>query len=185
MGLDPLLPVVLFAGKLQPWKRPLDLVDAATCMERQANFVFVGDGPLRSDLQDRTAGLPHAGVVGFVNQPEIGQWYGMADVFVLPSATEPWGLAVNKAMASGAVPVVSDAVGCAADWSTTRQGRWCLSAPLLIWRLPLTGSCRLRTACGPAGSGRGSGSAASASRRPRRASEAASVAAVAGAPSRR
>ncbi|MGI8808085.1 MAG: glycosyltransferase family 4 protein [Acidimicrobiales bacterium] len=115
LGLDPLLPVVLFAGKLQPWKRPLDLVDAATCMERQANFVFVGDGPLRSDLQDRTAGLPHARVVGFVNQREIGQWYGMADVFVLPSATEPWGLAVNEAMASGAVPVVSDAVGCADD----------------------------------------------------------------------
>jgi glycosyltransferase involved in cell wall biosynthesis len=60
--------------------------------------------------------------LGFVNQQEIAQWYGAADLFVLPSSREPWGLAVNEAMAAGAVPVVSDAVGCAADLVTPDAG---------------------------------------------------------------
>jgi glycosyltransferase involved in cell wall biosynthesis len=53
--------------------------------------------------------------LGFVNQREIAEWYGAADLFVLPSDREPWGLAVNEAMAAGAVPIVSDTVGCAPD----------------------------------------------------------------------
>jgi glycosyltransferase involved in cell wall biosynthesis len=53
--------------------------------------------------------------LGFVNQVEIPEWYGAADLFVLPSDREPWGLAVNEAMAAGAVPIVSDTVGCAPD----------------------------------------------------------------------
>jgi glycosyltransferase involved in cell wall biosynthesis len=38
-----------------------------------------------------------------------------ADVFVMPSQDEPWGLSVNEAMAVGLPVVCSDAVGCAVD----------------------------------------------------------------------
>jgi glycosyltransferase involved in cell wall biosynthesis len=41
--------------------------------------------------------------------------YAAADVFVLPSENEPWGLAVNEAMCAGLPIVTSDAVGCAVD----------------------------------------------------------------------
>src|SRR5664280_2776624 len=54
-------------------------------------------------------------VLCFVNQAEIAEWYGAADLFVLPSDREPWGLAVNEAMAAGALPIVSDSVGCPTD----------------------------------------------------------------------
>ena len=53
--------------------------------------------------------------LGFVNQAELPGWYGCGDILALPSGREPWGLVVNEGMACGLVPVVSDAVGAAAD----------------------------------------------------------------------
>lgn len=123
LGLDPRLPVVLFVGKLQPWKRPLDVVSAVEQVGLPLNLVFIGDGALRQAVETAATRLPNARVLGFVNQQEIGTWYGLADIFVLPSDVEPWGLAVNEAMAAGAVPVVSDASGCAPDLVTEDTGR--------------------------------------------------------------
>jgi glycosyltransferase involved in cell wall biosynthesis len=115
LDLAPELPLVLFAAKLQPRKAPLDLVKAMDELDRPANLVVIGDGPLRGDLERLVADRPWMRTLGFVNQAAIAQWYGAADVFVLPSRHEPWGLAVNEAMAAGAVPIVSDAVGCGPD----------------------------------------------------------------------
>ena len=49
--------------------------------------------------------------------------YDLADVFVLPSEREPWGLAVNEAMACGTSVVVSDQVGCGTDLLDDSCGR--------------------------------------------------------------
>jgi len=49
------------------------------------------------------------------DQAELPSYYGLADVLALPSEQENWGLVVNEAMAAGALPVVSDAVGAAPD----------------------------------------------------------------------
>lgn len=115
VGLAPEPPLVLFAARLQPRKAPFDLVMAMDMLDRPANLVVIGDGPLRADLERLAAGRPWMRVLGFVNQTAIGEWYGAADLFVLPSRYEPWGLVVNEAMAAGAVPIVSDAVGCGPD----------------------------------------------------------------------
>ncbi len=122
LDLNPQLPLVLFAAKLQPWKRPLDLVAAVDGCDAKVNLVFIGDGPLRKDLDELASSRPWMRIVGFVNQSEIGCWYGASDLFVLPSETEPWGLAVNEAMAAGSVPVVSDSVGCGPDLVTSDIG---------------------------------------------------------------
>lgn len=115
VGLDPLLPTVLFAAKLQPWKRPQDAIELARRLPTSLNILIGGDGPMLSGLRDAARELPNVRFLGFINQSRIGHWYGVADFFLLPSAHEPWGLAVNEAMAAGAVPVVSSAVGCAPD----------------------------------------------------------------------
>ncbi len=52
---------------------------------------------------------------GFANQSVLPQIYGAADVFVLPSENEPWGLAVNEAMCAGLPIVASAEVGCVSD----------------------------------------------------------------------
>ena len=122
LGLDPTRPLVLFAAKLQSRKRPADVVMAMDQLELSANLVMIGDGPLRKKMEEMSAGRPWMRTLGFVNQSEIAQWYGAADMFVLPSDREPWGLAVNEAMAAGAVPLVSDAVGCAPDLVTRDVG---------------------------------------------------------------
>jgi glycosyltransferase involved in cell wall biosynthesis len=87
-------PVIMFCGKLQPYKRPLDLVAAVARLPYEVTLLVVGDGPLAGPVR---AGLrPGQGVVtGFVNQAELPSYYHVADILVLPSGAEPWGLVVN------------------------------------------------------------------------------------------
>jgi glycosyltransferase involved in cell wall biosynthesis len=75
---------------------------------------MLGDGALRAEVDRCAAGLP-VRCLGFVNQAALPGWYACADLLALPSGREPWGLVVNEGMACGLVPVVSDAVGAAAD----------------------------------------------------------------------
>jgi glycosyltransferase involved in cell wall biosynthesis len=114
LGLDPRRPVVIFSGKLIPRKRPLDAVAAIERCNGRLSLLMLGDGPLRREMRAFEARLP-VRCLGFVNQADLPGWYACGDVLVLPSESEPWGLVVNEGMACGLVPVVSDAVGCAAD----------------------------------------------------------------------
>jgi glycosyltransferase involved in cell wall biosynthesis len=113
-GLDNERPVLMFCGKLRPAKRPLDLAAAVSRLPQQVTTIFVGDGTLANQV--RASLPPGAGVVtGFVNQAELPVYYHAADILVLPSQAEPWGLVINEAMAAGTLPVASDRVGAAPD----------------------------------------------------------------------
>jgi glycosyltransferase involved in cell wall biosynthesis len=109
--------VFLFCGKLTPVKRPLDLLAAFERLDAgdRAVLLYVGDGPLRGALVHRAAGRPQVRVTGFRNQTEIPRYYALADVLVLPSEFEPWGLVVNEALNFGLRVIVSDQVGAAPD----------------------------------------------------------------------
>jgi glycosyltransferase involved in cell wall biosynthesis len=111
--------VVLFSAKLQPWKRPLDLLRAfAKANLPDAYLVFAGEGPLRPQLEAEAATLGVASCVrmlGFVNQSQLPAIYTASDLLVLPSAFEPFGVVVNEAMCCGCVPVASDVCGAARD----------------------------------------------------------------------
>jgi glycosyltransferase involved in cell wall biosynthesis len=106
--------VLLFAGKLLPFKRPLDVVEAAACLMKRGRPVTVmvaGSGPLEESMRNR-AGQTGVKLVllGFRNQTEMPACYAACNVLVLP-----WGLVANEALACGRPIVVSDAVGCAPD----------------------------------------------------------------------
>jgi glycosyltransferase involved in cell wall biosynthesis len=112
--LDDHKPVILFCGKLYPWKRPLDLCAAVKALADDVNVLFVGDGVLADEV--RACLPPGTGAItGFVNQSELPAYYHAADIIVLPSEVENWGLVINEAMATGVLPVVSDHVGAAPD----------------------------------------------------------------------
>ncbi len=113
-GLPDTAPVIMFCGQLDPRKRPLDLLAAADRLDREVVTLVVGGGVLADQV--RAALRPGRGAVtGFVNQGDLPPYYHAADILVLPSSYEPWGLVVNEAMAAGVIPVVSDRVGAAPD----------------------------------------------------------------------
>lgn len=113
-GLPEGAKVVLFAGKFQRRKRPELMVAAWKRLPQpRPVLMMVGDGEMRAELEEaREPGMVFA---GFRNQGELPAFYALADVFVLASESEPWGLAVNEAMACGTAVIVSDQVGAAVD----------------------------------------------------------------------
>lgn len=115
LGLNTEWPTIVVSAKLQRHKRPLDVIQAADRAGINLNLIFLGAGPLRSEIDQAAATRPWVRLLGFVNQVQIAEWYGCADLIVLASEHEPWGLAINEAMAAGAMPIVSDRVGCGPD----------------------------------------------------------------------
>ena len=72
----------------------------------------------RLEARARELSLEGVRFPGFRNQSELPAFFALADVFVLPSRHEPWGLIVNEAMASGCAVIVSNEVGAHADLVT-------------------------------------------------------------------
>ncbi|SMF63154.1 Glycosyltransferase involved in cell wall bisynthesis [Tistlia consotensis] len=131
LGLPPDRPVVLYASKLMARKRAGDLLEAflglgGAAAARRPLLLIVGDGELRATLEARVAEAGAAGSVrflGFRNQAELPAFYELAEVFVLPSEHEPWGLVVNEAMNAGTAVIASDQVAAAHDLISPRRGR--------------------------------------------------------------
>jgi glycosyltransferase involved in cell wall biosynthesis len=123
LGIEFGQPVILYASKFEPRKRPGDLllayekVIARSEARLKPQLVFLGDGELRPSLEAEVRKNRLTGVkfLGFRNQSELPKFYALCDVFVLPSTGEPWGLVVNEVMATGKPVVVSDQVGCGRD----------------------------------------------------------------------
>jgi glycosyltransferase involved in cell wall biosynthesis len=119
LGIASTAPVALFAGKLLPNKHPLDVVGgAARCraMGVPMEVLVAGAGPLQHELQGHAAALNvPLHLLGFCNQSKMPAAYAAADMLVLSSSSETWGLVANEALACGRPVVLSDAVGCATD----------------------------------------------------------------------
>lgn len=111
--------VALFCAKLQGWKGPVDLLEAFAAANIAGScLVFAGDGPERGRLERRASELgvgDRVRFLGFVNQSQLPSVYCAADLFVLPSLFEPFGLVVNEAMLCGLPVAVSDRVGAKFD----------------------------------------------------------------------
>jgi glycosyltransferase involved in cell wall biosynthesis len=118
-GVPQNAPVALFCAKLQPWKRPLDLLHAfASADVADSHLVYAGEGVMRSELEARAHELGLAERVhflGFRNQSQLPAVYCASDLLVLPSEYEPFGVVVNEAMLCGCAAVVSDRVGAGHD----------------------------------------------------------------------
>ena len=86
------------SGRMAPW-----------------DLVLLGDGPLKADLCRLIDDLRIRNRVllpGFKQYEELPVYYALARAFVHASATEPWGLVVNEASASGLPVIVSNRCGC-------------------------------------------------------------------------
>lgn len=113
--------VVLAVTKWSPREDPLTVVRAFGKLARaapDARLVLVGDGPLRDAVRAELAKeqvSDRAMLCGYVPYSTLPQYYGAADVFIHVPLSEPWGISVGEAMATGLPVVASTAVGAAAD----------------------------------------------------------------------
>jgi len=106
----PPLPRVAFAGQLIAEKGVQTLLQAASTMRAEAEWVIAGAGKYQPELEALAArlGVP-ARFVGHVDSAEL---FASSDIVVVPSLwEEAFGLVAVEGMAAGAAVIVSDAGG--------------------------------------------------------------------------
>ena len=84
---------------------------------REAGLLLVGYGPEEARLKELASAFNADDVhfAGHVRLEDLPGYYACADVFVLPSWGEPWGLVLNEAMAAGLPVIATDQVGASVD----------------------------------------------------------------------
>jgi D-inositol-3-phosphate glycosyltransferase len=138
LGLAPASPVLLWVGRLEKLKGVEILIEAASQLaERDFTLLIVGGDErahtLRTELaaQAAEAGIgANVRFIGAVPHAALPTYYRAADICVVPSYYESFGLVAVEAMASG-TPVVASRVGGLI--STVTDG---VSGYLIPWRCP-------------------------------------------------
>jgi glycosyltransferase involved in cell wall biosynthesis len=104
--------VVLYVGYLNHRKGVDTLVKAFQKMEHtDTTLVIVGTGPAEDQLQSLASSDPNIRFTGYVTDNQKAAYFDAADVFVLPTRHDAWGLVVNEAMHYGVPVIVSEAAG--------------------------------------------------------------------------
>jgi glycosyltransferase involved in cell wall biosynthesis len=118
LGLPQDAVLILYAGRLAPEKRLDDLLLAGHDLANPRVWLMLaGEGRERARLerQARALSLPRVLFPGLLGQEELARLYLAADIFVLPSDREPWGLVINEAMNFSLPIVASEVVGAVPD----------------------------------------------------------------------
>ncbi len=105
---------MLFVGRLEPEKGPLDALAAMEEVVRQspgASGSIVGSGRLRARVERRVRDTPQIEYRSAPSDQELAELYAAADVVLVPSAFEGVGLVALEAMAAGCAVVGYDVVG--------------------------------------------------------------------------
>ena len=115
-------PVILYLSKLIERKQPMLLLKAFNRIKTDACLVYVGSGEEEGRLRRyiKRNHVKKVFLLGFKNYSETTKCYSIADIFVLPSLGESFGLVINEAMCFGLPIITTDKVSCAHD--LVRQG---------------------------------------------------------------
>ena len=113
LAIEPDASVVLFVGHAFERKGLADAIAALTACPSSAHLVVVGGGEAAAYKKEAEAlGVaPRVHFVGKVDSPE--DYYAAADLLVLPTRSDPWGIPVIEAMAAGIPVVTTRAAGSA------------------------------------------------------------------------
>lgn len=117
LGVPANEPVILFLSNIIYRKQPLLLLESFCELKTCANLFYVGSGPELEGLKKCIKRFKIQRVIffGFKNYTEIPKYYSIADIFVLPSLGESFGLVINEAMCFGLPIVTTDRVLSASD----------------------------------------------------------------------
>jgi glycosyltransferase involved in cell wall biosynthesis len=109
----------LFVGRLIEPKNLFRLLQAFAQLNAPKNWglILLGEGDQKADLQQfcNQNKVQNVSFLAGVPWHDVPDYLALADVFVLPSVSEPWGLVVNEAMLCGLPVLVSKNCGCVED----------------------------------------------------------------------
>jgi glycosyltransferase involved in cell wall biosynthesis len=114
----------IFVGRLIPPKNLTMLLEAFAEISAETTdwgLVLLGEGDQKPMLQQRAQKIKNIRFEAGVAWYEVAEYLALADVLVLPSDSEPWGLVVNEAMICGLPVLVSAPSGCVEDLVRTGQ----------------------------------------------------------------
>jgi glycogen(starch) synthase len=128
-GLEPVSPfrtekashekLVVYLGRMTEQKGPayfLEIAQKVLQQQQEARFVMAGTGPLLEDLKASEAAQALGDRIsfpGFLERMEVYDLLSRADVFCLPSVSEPFGLSALEAAQFGVPVVLSNQTGAA------------------------------------------------------------------------
>lgn len=117
LGIHESEKAVLFVGQLIERKGIRELLAVIRKLHNcghKVRLMVAGTGPLEDELKNEFANVPVTWL-GHVQPSKLPELYVAADVTVLPSREEVWGLVINEAMASGCPVIASYACGGTED----------------------------------------------------------------------
>lgn len=100
-------PIFLFTGQVVPRKGIQQLLEACTLLKAQGyedyTLLIAGEGAQRQDLEvyAQTQGLQCVHWLGWVGYGQLGTYFQQADVFILPTLEDTWGMVTLEAMVFG------------------------------------------------------------------------------------
>ena len=113
--------IVLYVGRFTREKGMDALLDAAMALDGDTGVYFVGGEPTPAQLEFcEKENLSNVHFVGFRRKEQLQLYYQAADVFVLPTHSDVWGLVINEAMACGLPVITTDR--CVAGLELVREG---------------------------------------------------------------
>mgnify|MGYP006288710315 CR=1 FL=1 len=126
-GLDD-INLINFTGKLTDFKGVDLLLKAAEIYEKELDNVvtlIIGDGELRDQLEQLEEDLNLSSIhfLGNLPQETVAELYSIADITVVPSRVEPFGLVALESLACG-TPVIASKAGGLQDFINSEVGRF-------------------------------------------------------------
>ena len=97
-------------------RKGFDLLLQCADAIREADFYFIGGEPTEEYLRiQQEKQLTNVHYVGFCDKEKLKEYYQAADLFVLPTREDIWGLVINEAMANGLPIISTDRCGAALE----------------------------------------------------------------------
>ncbi|MCL4460030.1 MAG: glycosyltransferase family 4 protein [Chloroflexi bacterium] len=111
---------ILYVGQLIERKGVTHLLRAYALLKREysdVSLLIVGYGYQEGELKDicEREQIEDVVFLGHIDVSEVPRFYGLADLFVLPSSEEVWGLVINEALACGLPVITTNKVGASVD----------------------------------------------------------------------
>ncbi len=109
----------LSVGRLVPEKNLSMLIAVFNCLPH-LELIIAGFGEQEKVL--KSIAKSNITFIGAIENSRLSDYYQDADVFILPSVSETWGLVVEEALNNGTPVIVSDRVGCREDLVSDKNG---------------------------------------------------------------